>query len=108
MFIGTYKLDLHSTAIDNLLPIGDMSLQELNLTDVFFVHDNVVDDYLEYIVANYDDRRPCTVYLTTEPSARGYAAIDTILNEPEWNVSDTWKFYINNQLYQPDNGTDTE
>lgn len=108
MFVGTYKLDLHSTAIDNLLPIGDMSLQELNLTNVFFVHDNVVDDYLEYIVANYDDRRPCTVYLTTEPSARGYAAIDTILNEPEWNVSDTWKFYINNQLYQPDNGTDTE
>lgn len=108
MFVGTYKLNLHSTAIDNLLPIGDMNLQELNLTDVFFVHDNVVDDYLEYIVANYDDRRPCTVYLTTEPSARGYAAIDTILNEPEWNVSDTWKFYINNQLYQPDNGTDTE
>lgn len=108
MFVGTYKLNLHSTTIDNLLPIGDMKLQELNLTDVFFVHDNVVDDYLEYIVANYDDRRPCTVYLTTEPSARGYAAIDTILNEPEWNVSDTWKFYINNQLYQPDNGTDTE
>lgn len=108
MFEGTYKLDLHSTTIDNLLPIGDMSLQELDLTGVHFLHDNIVDDYLEYIVAHHADRRPCTVRLTTEPSARGYAAIDTILNEPEWNISDTWKFYINNQLYQPNNGTDTE
>ena len=108
LFDGTYKLDLHSTTIDSLLPIGDMNLQELDLTGVRFLHDNVVDDYLEYIVAHYADRRPCTIHLTTEPSARGYAAIDTILNEPEWNISDTWKFYINNQLYQSDNGTDTE
>lgn len=108
MFEGTYKLNLRSATIDNLLPIGDMHLQELDLTDVRFMHDNIVDDYLEYIVTHYADRRPCTVYLTTEPSAIGYAAIDTILNEPEWNVSDTWKFYINNQLYQSNNGTDTE
>lgn len=108
MFEGTYKINLSSTTIDSLLPIGDMSLQELDLTDVYFVHDYVVDDYLEYIVAHYADRRPCTVRLTTEPSARGYTAIDTILNEPEWNISDTWKFYINEQLYQPNNGTDTK
>lgn len=105
MFEGTYKIDLHSTTIDSLLPIGDMSLQELDLTGVRFLHDNTIDDYLEYIVAHYEDRRPCTVRLTTEPSDKGYAAINTILNEPEWNISDTWKFYINNQLYQPDNGT---
>lgn len=105
MFEGTYKIDLHSTTIDSLLPIGDMSLQELDLTGVHFLHDDTINDYLEYIVANYADRRPCTVRLTTEPSARGYAAINTILNEPEWNISDTWKFYINNQLYQSDNGT---
>ena len=108
LFEGTYKIDLHSTVIENLLPIGDMSLQELNLTDVLFVRDDVVDDYLEYVVSHYADRRPCTVYLTTEPSARGYSAINTILNEPEWNISDTWKFYINNQLYKSNNGTYTE
>lgn len=103
LFEGTYKMDLHSTTIDNLLPIGDMSLQELDLRGVHYLYDNVIDDYLEYIVAHHEDRRPCTVHLTTEPSARGYAAIDTILNEPEWNISDTWKFYINNQLYQSNN-----
>ena len=85
-----------------------MDLQELNLADVYYMNGNVLDDYLEYVVAHYEDRRPCTVYLTSEPSERGYAAIDTILNEPEWNISDTWKFYINNQLYQPNNDTDTE
>ena len=108
MFEGTYKINLHSTTIDSLLPIGDMSLQELDLTDVRFLHDNTVDDYLEYIVSHHADRRPCTIWLTTEPLERGYAAINTILNEPEWNISDTWKFYINNQLYQPDNGTNTK
>lgn len=105
---GTYKVDLQKEAISDLLPIGDMSLQELNLSDVYFVSDDVLDDYLEYIVSHYEERRPCTVYLTSEPSERGYAAIETILNEPEWNVSDTWKFYINEQLYQSINGTDTE
>ena len=108
LFEGTYKIDLRWTTIGNLLPIGDMSLQELDLRGVHYLYDNVVDDYLEYIVAHHEDRRPCTVHLTTEPSERGYAAIDTILNEPEWNISDTWKFYINNQLYQPDNGENIE
>lgn len=108
MFEGTYKIDLHSTTIESLLPIGDMSLQELDLTGVHFLYDSAIDDYLEYIVAHYDSRRPCTVRLTTEPSERGYAAINTILNEPEWNMSDTWKFYINNQLYQLENGTNTK
>jgi hypothetical protein len=102
LFDGTYKVDLHRSTIANLLPIGDMGLQELDLTDARFVNDSAIDDYLEYVVKHYEDRRPCTVYLTTEPGARGYAAIDTILGEPEWNISDTWKFYINNQLYQSD------
>ena len=105
---GTYKVDLQQGGISNLLPIGDMNLQELNLTDVHFVTSDVLDDYLEYIVAHYGDRRPCTVWISSEPTDRGYAAINTILNEPEWNVSDSWKFYINNQLYQQSNDTDTE
>lgn len=108
LFEGTYKMTLRQNIIANLIPIGDMDLQELDLSDVYYVNDNVLDDYLEYIVAHYESRRPCTVYLTTEPSARGYTAMDTILNEPEWNISDTWKFYINNQLYQSSNDTITE
>lgn len=108
LFQGTYKVNLRQSIIANLIPIGDMDLQELDLTDVYYMNDDVLDDYLEYIVAHYEDRRPCTVHLTSEPSERGYNAIDTILNEPEWNTSDSWKFYINNQLYQPSNDTDTE
>lgn len=104
----TYKVDLKSSLVSDLTPIGDLELQELNLEDVYFERIDVLDDYLEYIVRHYNDRRPCTVYLSTEPSSRGLFAINTILNEPEWNVSDTWKFYINNELYIPQNGTDTE
>lgn len=108
---GTYKVDLHQGIVADLTPIANMSLQELDLSDVYYMSDNVLDDYLEYIVAHYNDRRPCTVYLTTEPTMRGYAAIETILGESEWNISDTWKFYINNELYIPqniENGTVTE
>lgn len=104
MLEGTYKVDLSKTVVKDLLPLGDMNLQEINLSDVEFMFDTVLDEYFEYIVSNYNDRRPCTVWLTTEPSEKAYAAINTILNEPEWNVSDTWKFYINNQLYKPNNG----
>lgn len=107
LFDGTHTISLRNGIVSDLLPIADMSLQELDLTDVYYMNDNVLDDYLVYIREHYDDRRPCTVHLSTEPSERGYEAINTILNEPEWNVSDTWKFYINNELYQP-NGTDTE
>lgn len=109
LFYGTYKVDLHRSVIADLIPIGDMSLQELDLREVYFMNDDVLDDYLVYVREHYNDRRPCTVRLTTEPSERGYAAIDTILNEPKWNESDTWKFYINNELYTPENnGTDAE
>lgn len=106
---GTYKVSLVQGTIETLLPIGDMSLQELDLTDVRFVHDDALDDYLEYIVSHYEDRCPCTVHLTTEPGERGYTAISTILSEPEWNTSGTWQFYINNELYTPtNNGTNPE
>lgn len=108
---GAYKVDLSNGIISDLLPIANMSLQELNLTDVYYMTDEVLDDYLVYVKEHYNDRRPCTVYLTTTPSERGLEAIDTILREPEWNISDTWKFYINNELYIPktiENGTVTE
>lgn len=98
---GTYKVDLHNSVIADLIPIGDMSLQELDLRNVYFMNDGVLDDYLVYVREHYNDRRPCTVYLSTEPSERGLAAINTILNEPQWNVSGTWKFYINDELYIP-------
>lgn len=112
LFDGTYRVNLRHCSISSLLPLGDMDLQELDLTGVRFPNIDVIDDYLFYIASpkHYNDRRPCTVWLTTEPGERGVAAMDTILGEPEWNVSDTWKFYINNELYTPHtgNGTDTK
>lgn len=108
LFNGTYKLDLRGAIIKDLKPLGELQLQELDLREVCFANIDVLDDYLEYIVSHYNDRRPCTVRLSIEPSERGLLAMQTILNEPEWNVSDTWKFYINNKLYQIENDSITE
>jgi hypothetical protein len=99
LFEGTIRVDLQGMIIDDLLPIGDMSLQELNLLNVKYTDISVLDDYLEYIVQNYGNRRDCTVYLDTEPSERGMQAIQTIISEPEWNKSGKWKFIINEEIY---------
>ena len=99
LFDDTVTVDLQGMEISSLLPIGDMRLQELNLRYVKFTDVSVLDEYLQYIVDNYGTRRDCTVYLTTEPSAAGMAAIETIINEPAWNESGHWQFIINDQTY---------
>lgn len=99
LFEGTVKVDLKGMTIDDLSPIGDMSLQELNLMNVKFENVSVLDEYLQYIVDNYGSRRDCSVYLDTEPSDKGMIAIETIINEPSWNESGKWKFIINNHIY---------
>ena len=76
-----------------------MDLQELDLRKVHFTSTNVLDEYLQHIVANYGTRRGCTVYLDTEPSDIGWAAINTILGESEWNSPTPWRFIINGITY---------
>lgn len=99
LFEGTYKVDLRQCTISSLLPLGDMNLQELDLRKVKFTDVSVLDEYLQYIVANYGTRRNCTVYLDAEPSEVGYEAIDTILNEEAWNAAGEWQFIINGTKY---------
>lgn len=99
LFEGTYRVDLTECTVSNLLPIGDMDLQELDLRKVHFTSTNVLDEYLQHVVTNYGTRRGCTVYLDTEPSDRGWAAINTILGESEWNNPTPWRFIINGITY---------
>jgi hypothetical protein len=99
LFEGTVVVNLQGMIISDLSPIADMSLQELNLLKVKFTDVSVLDDYLQYIVDNYESRRNCTVYLDTEPTERGMLAIQTIINEPDWNKAGKWKFIINENIY---------
>lgn len=99
LFDGTVKVDLQTMVISDLSPIYDMSLQELNLLQVQFTDVSVLDNYLVHIAENYGNRRDCTVYLDTEPTEIGMNAIQTIINEPEWNESGKWKFVINDIVY---------
>lgn len=99
LFDGTVSVDLSGCGIDNLLPIADMSLQILDLRNVTFADISVLDDYLQYIVENYGSRRNCTVYLSSEPTEKGMAAIETILGEDAWNEAGNWVFNINDKIY---------
>lgn len=99
LFDGTVSVDLRGCHIDNLLPIGDMSLQILDLRNVSFADISVLDEYLQYIVSNYGNRRNCTVYLTSEPTEKGMAAIETILGEDAWNEAGNWVFNIKDKTY---------
>lgn len=99
LFDGTIKVDLQKMVISDLSPIYDMSLQELNLLQVKFSDVSVLDNYLVYIAENYGTRRDCVVYLDTEPTEIGMAAIQTIINESAWNESGQWKFIINDVVY---------
>lgn len=108
LFEGTVKMDLQGSELSTLDPVKDMSLQELDLRGVEFKSESVLDDYLEYVADNYGRRRNCIVRLSAEPSQRGYAAIDKILGEVEWNTPEEWKFYINETLYITENGEESE
>ena len=98
---GTYLVNLQGSLIYDLSPIGDMNLETLDLRGAHFFDVSVLDNYLTYIVEHYGTRRSCTVYLSQEPSSIGYAAIDTILNEEEWNQYESWSFIINGEEYAP-------
>lgn len=101
LFEGTYKVDLQNMRINDLMPIADMNLQELNLLGVYFENISVLDDYLVYIASaeHHGTRRNCTVYLSQEPSSVGMDAIQTIINEATWNEGGKWKFIINDTVY---------
>lgn len=99
LFEGTVQVDLREMFISDLSPIYNMSLQELDMRGVSFTSVDVLDDYLVHIAENYGNRRNCTVYLDTEPSEKGMTAIQTIINEPEWNEAGEWRFVINDIVY---------
>lgn len=99
LFNGTVRVDLSGMIISDLSSLVNMSLQELNLQNVQFSSVDVLDNYLVSIVENYNDRRDCTVYLSTEPTEIGMTAIQTIIGEPEWNEAGKWRFIINGIEY---------
>ena len=99
LFAGTYALDLSNRSISDLSPIYDMHLQILDLRNVVFKEKKVLDDYLVNLVSNHSNRRDCTIYLSSYPSEAGMNAIQTIINEPAWNVTGKWIFNINGNIY---------
>lgn len=68
---------------------------------------SVLDDYLVSLNDNYGTRGGCVVQLDTEPTQRGWDAINVILGDAERNTPTPWKFIINQEIYTY-NEPDTE
>jgi hypothetical protein len=94
LFKDTYKVDLSDSVISDLSPLINLNLQELDLRGVTFKTEDVLTIYLKKLVSEHGDRVGCTVYLSQQPSTEGMEAINTLLNEPEWNSKRPWKFII--------------
>ena len=99
LFEETYAVDLTGATITDLTPIGNMDLQTLDIREAL-IGSETIDAYLVYVVANYGTRRPCKVWMTTPPTEVGMSAIETIINEDEWNQSADWEFNINGTIYK--------
>lgn len=99
LFEGTYKVDLRQCTVSDLTPLTHLYLQELDLRNVHFSDVSVLDDYLVDLNENYGTRGGCVVRLDTEPTQRGWGAINTILGDVERNTPTPWKFIINQETY---------
>lgn len=92
---GVFECHLNSVQTEDLTPLIELKqLKELSLLGFVYTQPTI-DTYLVGLVGNYDNRRSCTVEMITEPSPIGMAAIETIINEPEWNFPTEWQFRIN-------------
>ena len=119
LFKGTYLVKLSNMSISSLLSIQDMSLEVLELKNIDYYNQSVINDYLIYIATHNNQRRNCKVILDIQPSGEykepirddggnyiittGMEAIYVITHEPAWNESGSWLFNINGTIYQYEN-----
>ena len=96
-----------------------MSLSNLELTNIDYTEDTVINDYLIYIAKHNNQRRNCKVILDIQPSGTykeppkdsngnyvittGMEAIYVITHETAWNEAGSWSFDINGTIYQYEN-----
>ena len=116
---GTYLVKLADMSLSSLAPIQDMSLSNLELRNIDYTEDTVINDYLIYIAKHNNQRRNCKVILDTQPSGTykeplkdsngnyvittGMEAIYVITHETAWNEAGSWSFDINGTIYQYEN-----
>ena len=116
---GTYLVRLLDMSLSSLSPIQDMNLSDLELRNIDYTEDNVINDYLIYIATHNNQRRNCKVVLDIQPSGEykeptkdsngnyiittGMEAIYVITHEIAWNEAGAWSFDINGTIYQYEN-----
>ena len=61
-------MKLADMSLSSLAPIQDMSLSNLELRNIDYTEDTVINEYLIYIAKHNNKRRNCKVILDTQPS----------------------------------------
>lgn len=119
LFNETYSVKMNNIAISDLMPIQDMSLSYLELRQIDYTSNNILDAYLKYVAQHNNERRNCTVVLDVMPSGvyqepkkdsngnynitSGMEAIYVITHEHAWNEAGPWVFNICGNIYQYEN-----
>lgn len=103
LFSSTKSLVLDESVIVDLSPIAKIPLTSLSLMNCFFEQDDALEKYLEAIIEDYGDRPPCTIRMSVDVSAGALEKINTILNEPSWNIRESWKFIAGDKIYTNSN-----
>lgn len=93
-------IDISKSSVDSLKPLyNKLELTHIDMSKAFIKQPNATEEYLEYIIANYNDRKAADVYLNQWPSERTKAAIETIKGNEEWNSEREWRFFIGDILF---------
>lgn len=119
LFSGTYNISLSNMHLNDLMPIRDLSLSSLTLSNNYYYKSGAIDDYLKYIAYNNNSRRDCRVIINGDVSGEykepaknssgtyiintGMEAIYVITHEQSWNSAGAWEFNINNNIYKYEN-----
>ena len=119
LFNGTYSVKMNKITLSDLSPIQDMSLSYLELQQIDYVQNDILDTYLKYVAQHNNQRRNCTVVLDTQPSGTyqepskdtngnyiittGMEAVYVITHEDAWNEAGPWVFNICGTTYQYEN-----
>lgn len=119
LFSGTYSIKMSNISILDLSPIQNMSLSCLDLLNIDYASDKILDDYLIYVAKHNNQRRNCVVTIDKMPSGvyqepakdssgnyiitSGMEAVYVITHEIAWNEAGPWIFNICGTVYQYNN-----
>lgn len=100
LFQDIDTIDLSGMQIEDLSSLVPLHPKKINLSEVSFLNDTVLERYFDTLISNYgNNRRGCDVHIASNVTDKCRLLMKRILDEPEWNSIRPWKFIINGETY---------